>query len=1240
MFSKWKAQFLFDEAEPLVAKARHHILQEQDMLPLPPEIDPRKSGAAFARVDWGESRRLVGTLLLAVRPRLKVAYAFYAASVSLGLLQPVLVNRFVKKITEGLSGDADFAVAVALALALGASSIVRGSFLQQYFYGTLISFQKIVNAINEKLFRHSLTMTQDARTSVPIGDIVNFMGSDAETVGDFALVLAEIVSIVITVCGVSVMMFVYLGWTAIVPFVLLAALGPATRGIAKRFSHLDERMMRERDRRVTLMNQILNAIRVVKSFAWERSLVREVADVRSRELDARKRMARAEAYAGVMYVAVSSIVLFSALAVHVWRGFALDPALVFTCVSLFALLEEPLGSLSWMISRFTNAFVSAGRITSFLRSPTLSPTTVEPESIETALALRVEGLAALGGEDFILPAGQAVALVGPVGGGKSTFLASLLRERPDQRDRVQFLDAEGRRVCARTAFVPQEAYIVNGSLHDNLLFGTAGVPEEKIEAAVFAASFERDLQELPAGYRTEIGEKGVNLSGGQKQRVSLARAALRDPQVVFLDDPLSAVDVETERRLCDRLLFGLWIKKTRIVATHRLENLQRFDRILFIEDGRVSGDGTFDGLLGSSERFRSFIRDHELGRGALDVGDSHGEAVVAPKTIESRITDDEEREIGAVHRSVYLDYVRSLGGEGRWRFVSLGALLACSLVVMALPLLQRWWLGASSSAQQGLPMTGLARVLSDQGLVEVMKDPAESLWVFGGLGVLALSMTLLNGLMWLERGIRAGRLLHDRMLASLMKAPIRFFDSTPVGRILQRFSRDVESVDIHLQRSFEQLASILIEIVLCLGLILVTVPASILVIAPVLYLYYRVQNDYRRPSREAKRLDSIARSPRYAHFKETLVGLPVIRGFGREPWFLEHFFTHLARSQRMFYNHYLLNRWFSSRVPLIGGGIAMVTMVAVAFSARQGYLSAATAGLLTVSMLSFWGYLNWGIRIFSEIESRMTSVERLRAYAGLPAERDIVVPRKTDLAADWPARGALRFEDVTSRYASHLPLVLRGVSFEVKAGERVGLIGRTGSGKSTLLQALFRFVELEGGRISIDGEDVASVPLERLRRSLAIIPQDPTLFLGSIRSNLDRYGEYADADLIEALDKSSMWAFVNGLPEGLDHPVVENGLNLSQGQRQLLCLARALLTRAKIIVLDEATASVDVETDAILQKVIHEQLNGVTLLIIAHRLGTVSACHKVVELANGRVIAELSPQEARRELSRVESDRG
>lgn len=1194
-------KLFFGAVTPIVIKARTEIISEGDLLPLPKSLDPLQS-QTFDRLKFaGRPYQFLMGLFPVYIKHIKWGYLGLFIAMIGSLASPNLIHLFIERIQSGADLTGNLQIAALLAFC----GVISGIGLQYYFFFCLRSYQSITNDLNRNIFLQSLDLSVGARAKAQVGDIVNHMSSDSESVSDISIIVGDLLWAIVMVTVVSGMLFFYIGWSALAALAVLSLLIPFTQFVAKKFIRLEEQMMHYRDNRVTLMSQILSSIRVVKYFAWESAVEKEVGEVRAKELGSRRKLARAEVISGISYVGVGTIVLFVALYVHVLRGFELDAALIFTCIALFGLLEEPFGQLSRIFSRISQALVSAKRIQEFLsKEKVIKLKYAQPQDAKNAIELRAADfyydmaeMPALKKITLSVEKGHSLAIVGPVGAGKSTLLHALLGEIKQSHGTMALDTAQ----FEKLSYVPQEAYIVNSTLLENVSFGVTGFSKESLRKSIHAACLDKDIKELPAGLRTEIGEKGVNLSGGQKQRVSLARAAMVDPDIVFLDDPLSAVDVETERNICSRLLFGLWKNKTRLVVTHRLESLKLFDHVVFVKDGQIESQGPLGELLEKSESFKKFYLQAELGvhqaPAEMKIDNEVAEAH-EPETDSSRITEDEEREKGAVKSTVYFDYIKSLGGAGKYKKIIIALLAIGAVCATGLPLLQKWWLSYFSNHKETM-------------------NSSQAILIYGALGVVVLLAIMTNQLYWLSRGIAAGKNMHDNMLKSILGAQIRFFDSTPVGRILQRFSRDLESVDVYLQWSFESFIHCVLQITISLVLILVVLPMMVFVIVPVFWLYYKLQNDYRRPAREAKRLDSIARSPRYAHFKETLQGLVVIRAFRRQDWFFQEFYQKLFHSQTVFHSHYMINRWFSSRIPIFGGLISLATLWGISFAIESGALTAGVAGLVTIYSLSFWGTLNWGIRIFADIESRMTSIERLKFYSQLPQESNAVSVQMDPL---WPKSGTVEFKDVRVRYAEHLPLVLKSISFSIRSGEKVGIIGRTGSGKTTLFQTLYRFIQPEAGQILVDGQDVSEVALDKYRRVLSIVPQDPTLFVGTLRKNLDRYDEYSDPQIEVALAKAGLLNFVkNELPGGLHAPITENGTNLSQGQRQLLCLARALLVESKIVLMDEATASVDVQTDALIQKVIRESLKDVTMIIIAHRLVTVSDCDQIIEMSDGEI---------------------
>ncbi|WP_141734585.1 ABC transporter transmembrane domain-containing protein [Oligoflexus tunisiensis] len=1224
----WLRTLLFLQATPIIRRAAQRSLQADDMPPLPAMSDPGQLPPEFLTFEARSGLQLIRKMIGIVRSELLKSLGLGLAYALCTLATPVMVYQLVQFVSLAATGQASLRMGLIAGLLLCLSGSATGILQHHSFHICLKMLQRVVGGLNMRIYHHALRMSRSARQSRPTGDIVNLMGTDSDIIGFALFELVEIVVRTIIVIGAAAMLIHLLGWAGVLGLATLVLIVPLSHKVIQRFVKLDDELMSHRDRRVSLVAQMLAGMRIVKYFAWEAPMQKEVSTIRAAELLARRRLFHNAAISIFVYFAGSLLVgLVSFLSATV-LGQTLDAATIFACLTLFGVLDNTVGSLTDHISTLAAARVSGDRIVALLQTPLLSeplrgsqfagPVGVHWQQAAYQFEDATEPV--LQGIELDLKPGESVALVGPVGAGKSSLLLGLLGEVPLKAGRSTWT-AVPDGLQPRLAYVPQEAFIVNGSVTDNILLGTPLEDERWLDQVIHATCLDIDLERLAGGRHAEIGEQGINLSGGQKQRVNLARAALLKPGLVLLDDPLSAVDFDTEDKLVERLLFGLWHNTTRLVTTHRLHHLHRFDRVVFIQDGRMVDAAPLPELLNRCEAFRSFY--NRVDREALEEA-QHAEQKTPEKEVEKaaaaefvKLTDDEDRASGAVQFQVYKDYGRALlgpRGVGRWMVAA--QLAAASLLTVGLPLLQNGWLAYWANHQSG-PAADASWIWRVWPASWYGAESAILLW--SGLGFVAVLAAVVHQLLWSRRALYAGAQLHDAAFAAVLKAPLRFFDRTPIGRILNRFSRDVDSVEREVATNLERTLGPVFHALAALLLLAATIPWLLLVIVPALYGYYVFQKKYRYASRDAQRLMSMARSPRFAFFKETLQNTAVIRAHQQSDSFTERYRGILTHFQSMFYGVILFNRWFSARIPLLGGLISfgLVTMILVL--ARSGQISPGITGLALVYALRLWEHLNNAIRAFTMVESNLIGVERLQHFQNLEAEAAVTLPPALPSRQEWPLQGEIRLEAVSARYAPGLPLVLRNCQLVIPAGQKVGIIGRTGAGKSTLFQILFRFMEVTEGRVLIDGVDTRSIPLDRLRSALAIIPQDPILFQGTLRSNLDRFQQFDDERILQALRRAHLGSWVETLEGGLGAEVKENGSNFSQGQRQLLCLARALLLDTRIIVMDEATASVDVATDALIQQTIAEECRDRTVLIIAHRLETLGLCDQVIEMDQGAV---------------------
>lgn len=1124
-----------------------------------------------------------------------------------------------------------------------------------------------------------------------LGTIINLMAVDAFKISEICGYLHFFVASVLTIIIAIAFLYFILSWSAFIGALVAVATMPLNYWFSKKFGQYQNELMAVTDDRIEKTNELLQSIRIIKYFAWEQKFGDGVLEIREKELQVLRKRYVLWAFGALIWFTSPMLIAASSFASYtLLQKQPLTAPIAFTALSLFNILRFPLDQLADMISNVVQSKVSVDRVENFLNEK-------ETSKYQQLSSPRGPGSPTIGFENatfgwsdssdndagFMLrdlninfQIGKLNLIVGPTGSGKTSILMALLGEMELKSGKV-FLpssyrddvlpDADG--LCDTVAYCAQQPWLLNDTVRNNILFASEW-DEARYKAVIDACALTRDLEILEHGDETLVGEKGITLSGGQKQRISLARAFYSRSKHLILDDCLSAVDAHTALWIYRQCIIGPVAKnRTLVLVSHNVAlTAPEADFVIMVNNGRVTAQGAPQTLVSQGHLEEDMLRSGSVTRApseenlaslsaeqqklAVNVEgeneDTLGESKAAARN------NEEVRSTGTVSKGVYLSYLNALGGPVWWCW-----LLFLFCLHPALNVLQSWWVRVwtvsmdyvvNSLSSMGITSTsalaGLSTALSMshiQNATVVQEVGANDLLdgvtkghstiyyicIYALIGIAFSMFSTFKEYILFMAGIRASKKMFEELLGSILHAKTRFFDSTPVGRIMNRFSKDMEGVDQDLSPVGAGAVHCLVSAITTAIVIAIVTPKFLVAGIFIFALYWAIGVFYLNTSRELKRLDSITKSPIYQQFGETLVGISTIRAYGDQRRFVQENMMRVDENNRPFFYMWMSNRWLAFRVD---NAAALVSFFAASFVLLSlDRLDAGLAGLSLSYALAFNENVLWIVRLYSQLEMNMNSVERVREYVDVEQEpSDTTPPPRTT----WPERGEVEFKDLSLRYAPDLPRVIKNVSFSVPGCSKVGIVGRTGAGKSTIITALFRFIEAETGSIVIDGVDIASIGLESLRRAIAIIPQDPTLFSGTVRSNLDPFEEYSDESIFEALRRVHLITYdelsankqastsdsgsenVNQFLD-LSSTVTEGGKNLSQGQRQLMCLARSLLKAPKILLLDEATASIDYDTDAQIQKTIREEFQNTTILTIAHRLRSIVDYDRILVMDAG-----------------------
>uniref|UniRef100_A0A8C7CDD3 Uncharacterized protein n=1 Tax=Oncorhynchus kisutch TaxID=8019 RepID=A0A8C7CDD3_ONCKI len=1074
-------------------------------------------------------------------------------------------------------------------------AIFQSLFLQQYFQRCFVLGMKVKTAIMAAVYKKALVVSNDARKESTVGETVNLMSADAHRFNDVVNFIHLLWSCPLQIALAIAFLWIELGPAVLAGLAVMVLMVPINGLLANMSKNVQN--MRYKDKRMKIVNEMLNGIKVLilKLYAWEPSFQNQVMGIREQELVVMRKFAYLSSVSTFVFSCAPALVSLATFAVFVAVDSenVLDAGKAFTSISLFNILRFPLAFLPMLIA----AMVQVGQHT---RTHAHTHTYVHTHAHTSYI--------------FIQP-GKLVAVVGVVGSGKSSLISAMLGEMHSSKG---FINVQG-----SVAFVPQQAWIQNATLRDNILFGYP-LEDSRFQATLEACALGPDLELLPGGDQTEIGEKGINLSGGQKQRVSLARAAYSQADVYLLDDPLSAVDSHVGKHLFEEVVGpkGILKDKTRILVTHGVSFLPYVDEIIVLKEGCVSEVGSYQSLKDSKGAFSEFLDTYAKDEGKKHTGECvcitgfvfvlrKNSSLKKPKPPADdetkkgqRLIEKETMETGQVKFSVYLQYLRAMG----WGYSTMFFLVYFIQNVAFIG--QNLWLS---------DWTNDAEDYYNKTYPNWKRDTR--IGVFGALGVVQGVFVFMGTLLLANGSINASRILHSRLLNNILRVPMMFFDTTPSGRVVNRFAKDIFTVDEAIPQSFRSWIMCFLGVLGTLFVICLATPIFTAIIIPLAVVYYFVQRFYVASSRQLRRLDSVSRSPIYSHFGETVSGLSVIRAYGHQDRFLKHNEKIIDENLKSVYLWIISNRWLAIRLEFLGNLVVFFSAL-LAVIARDS-LDSGLVGLSISYALNVTQTLNWLVRMTSELETNIVAVERVSEYTEIENEADWVSEIRPP--EKWPEAGRLRFENFKVRYRPELDLVLHGITCDIDSTEKIGIVGRTGAGKSSLTNCLFRIIEAAEGRILIDGTDIATLGLHDLRTRLTIIPQDPVLFSGTLRMNLDPFETFSDEEIWRVLELSHLKEYVGGLQEGLTHEVSEGGENLSIGQRQLLCLARALLRKSRILILDEATAAVDLETDSLIQKTIRREFSHCTVLTIAHRLHSILDSSRVMVLDAGKIVEFDSP---------------
>uniref|UniRef100_A0AAR2JHX0 ATP-binding cassette, sub-family C (CFTR/MRP), member 9 n=1 Tax=Pygocentrus nattereri TaxID=42514 RepID=A0AAR2JHX0_PYGNA len=1168
-----------------------------------------------------------------------------------------------------------YVLAVLLFLAL----VLQRTFLQASYYVTIETGINLRGALLAMIYNKILRLSTSNMSmgEMTLGQINNLVAIETNQLMWFLFLCPNLWAMPVQIIMGVILLYYLLGFSALIGALVIVLLAPIQYLIATKLADTQKSTLDYSTDRLKKTTEILKGIKLLKLYAWENIFCDSVLETRGKELTSLRTFALYTSMSIFMNAAIPIAAVLATFVTHAYISQSrLSPAEAFASLALFHILVTPLFLLSTVVRFAVKALVSVQKLGEFLQSeeigddswrngdmpvslesckkhPGASPKTqrnrkqplryqmdnyeqplrrqLRPTETED-VAVKVNNgyftwgsnMSTLSDINIRIPTGQLTMIVGQVGCGKSSLLLAMLGEMQTHSGKVYWSNKNRYSV----AYAAQKSWLLNATVEDNITFGSP-FNKQRYKAVIDACSLQPDIDLLPFGDQTEIGERGINLSGGQRQRICVARALYQNTNIVFLDDPFSALDIHLSDHLMQEgiLKFLQDDKRTVVLVTHKLQYLIHADWIIAMKDGSVLREGTLKDIQTHDvelyEHWKTLMnrQDQELEKDTEIESQTTLERKTLRRAFYSReaknqIDDEDEEEEEEEDEDDNLSTTTSRRSKIPWKvcwcYLSSGGFLLVFLMVTSklakhsVMVAIDYWLAAWTSSAPNEQNSSFS--LDHRSYVPVFV-------ILCGAGIF---LCLITSLSVEFLGLSAATNLHHNLLNKIIHAPLRFFDITPLGQILNRFSADTNIIDQHIPPTLESLTRSTLLCLSAIGIITFVTPVFVTALVPLAVAFYFIQKYFRVASKDLQDLDDSTQLPLLCHFSETAEGLTTIRAFRHEARFKQRMLELTDTNNTAYLFLSAANRWLEVRTDYLGAVIVLTAAVA-AICSFYG-LQSGLVGLGLTYALTVTNYLNWVVRNLADLEVQMAAVKKVNSFLTTESENYEGSIDVSQVPEDWPQHGEIKIQDLCVRYDPMLKPVLKHVNAFINPGQKVGICGRTGSGKSSLSLAFFNMVDVFEGKIIIDGIDICKLPLQTLRSRLSIILQDPVLFSGSIRFNLDPERTCSDDRLWEALEIAQLKNMVKTLPGGLDAVITEGGENFSVGQRQLFCLARAFVRKSSILIMDEATASIDMATENILQKVVMTAFADRTVVTIAHLVSSILEAEQVLVFSTGILV--------------------